>query len=280
MSQLGRVLGYAVAGTVCLAGLPAAGQVNNGSFETGSYTWNGQVAQSLFPGSTVMAGWTVVNGELAAIGPGNSFGIVAHQGNVSLDLAGYDDAPPYGGVTQNVATNAGARYRLSYWIGAFGVGTQSKVTATAGGTSNVGTGPVTVGNTGVTWTLATLDFLATSGVTAISLIGAQSSNGGNYIGLDDVSLQLTSLAGDANNDGRVDADDYALIDRGNAMHLSGWWNGDFSGDGTVNAADYQIIDAAYAQSHAPLLMVPEPALATVMAGAASVMARGRRRVTR
>jgi parallel beta-helix repeat protein len=50
------------------------------------------------------------------------------------------------------------------------------------------------------------------------------------------------LAGDANWDGRINADDYALIDRGFARHLTGWSNGDFNGDGKVDSKDYLIID--------------------------------------
>jgi hypothetical protein len=52
--------------------------------------------------------------------------------------------------------------------------------------------------------------------------------------------------GDANMDGRIDADDYALIDRGYLRKLSGWTSGDFNGDNQVNAADYVYIDAALA----------------------------------
>jgi autotransporter-associated beta strand protein len=52
--------------------------------------------------------------------------------------------------------------------------------------------------------------------------------------------------GDANLDGKVNADDYALVDRGMAKHLTGWVNGDFNYDGVVNAADYLLMDRGYA----------------------------------
>ncbi|HZZ42480.1 MAG TPA: dockerin type I domain-containing protein [Tepidisphaeraceae bacterium] len=55
--------------------------------------------------------------------------------------------------------------------------------------------------------------------------------------------------GDANGDGVVNADDYALIDRGFAGQRVGWSNGDFNSDGLVDANDYLIIDTAYAQLH-------------------------------
>ncbi|HZZ43359.1 MAG TPA: hypothetical protein VFE58_10510 [Tepidisphaeraceae bacterium] len=51
--------------------------------------------------------------------------------------------------------------------------------------------------------------------------------------------------GDANMDGKVDADDYALIDRGRAKGLTGWINGDFNYDGVVNSADYMLMDRVY-----------------------------------
>lgn len=65
----------------------------------------------------------------------------------------------------------------------------------------------------------------------------------------------TRLPGDANSDGRLDADDYAVLDRslaaGNAQ--AHWFTGDFNNDGHVNAADYLILDAASALAAGGLL---------------------------
>ncbi|HZZ45048.1 MAG TPA: dockerin type I domain-containing protein [Tepidisphaeraceae bacterium] len=58
--------------------------------------------------------------------------------------------------------------------------------------------------------------------------------------------------GDANLDGKVNADDYALLDRGFAKHLTGWSNGDFNYDGIINSADYLLIDRAYALQGNPI----------------------------
>ena len=55
------------------------------------------------------------------------------------------------------------------------------------------------------------------------------------------TLQVAKF-GDANGNGRIDADDYATIDRARAKGLTGWVNGDFNYDGTVNAGDYLLID--------------------------------------
>lgn len=67
-----------------------------------------------------------------------------------------------------------------------------------------------------------------------------------------VTYLLANLTGDANLDGRIGPDDYALLDRGFAKHLTGWGNGDFNNDGVVNQADYLMIDATYAQQEGGL----------------------------
>ena len=73
-----------------------------------------------------------------------------------------------------------------------------------------------------------------------------------------VTWSLTLFAdGDANGDGLLTADDYALLDRGLAMGLSGWSNGDFDASGVVDVPDYLIIDRALALSHGGTL---DPAL--------------------
>ena len=60
----------------------------------------------------------------------------------------------------------------------------------------------------------------------------------------DIGWQVR-LPGDANVNGKVDRDDFTLIDRGYAKHLTGWSNGDFNADGTIDAKDYQVIDMYY-----------------------------------
>lgn len=68
-------------------------------------------------------------------------------------------------------------------------------------------------------------------------------------------IKLT-YAGDANLDGIINADDYALIDRTFAQHLTSnsamWSGGDFNYDGQVTSADYLLIDRVYLQQDAPL----------------------------
>jgi hypothetical protein len=60
-----------------------------------------------------------------------------------------------------------------------------------------------------------------------------------------------SQNGDANHDGLVNADDYAIIDRAFAKHVADprWTDGDFNSDGTLTAADYTLIDTEFARTH-------------------------------
>ena len=104
---------------------------------------------------------------------------------------------------------------------------------------------------------------------------------------DDFSIRVTPvvtisdaplLAGDANLDGVIGPDDFALIDRGAAMGLSGWSNGDFDEDGDVDSADYSIINNAFAQQNGAGLMgvVPEPAGVAIGVGTVVMMMRRKR----
>ena len=58
-------------------------------------------------------------------------------------------------------------------------------------------------------------------------------------------LVKTTVYGDANLDGHVDASDYSDIDNGYLTNATGWSNGDFNYDGTINGSDYTLIDNAF-----------------------------------
>jgi hypothetical protein len=92
------------------------------------------------------------------------------------------------------------------------------------------------------------------------------------------------LPGDANGNGVIDADDFALFDRGRAKGLTGWSGGDFNGDNVVDGADAAILNAAYSEQQGGagasglFAVVPEPASMGVCGLAAlSLTARRRRR---
>lgn len=178
----------------CFAGLLAAvltssaasaALVTNGSFEDAThFSGDANDTMSLDPGSTAMTGWTVTNGTLAWIGPTNTFGLTAQDGGYFLDLTGYHDNTPYGGVTQTISTNSGTQYALSFYLGSSSqYGIPDSITATAGGASATFTSTNLTPNS--TWELETLFFTATGSSTDISLVG---NSGDKYIGLDDVAV--------------------------------------------------------------------------------------------
>ncbi|HZZ42833.1 MAG TPA: SdrD B-like domain-containing protein [Tepidisphaeraceae bacterium] len=66
-----------------------------------------------------------------------------------------------------------------------------------------------------------------------------STYNGQAVGSSAVIVKYTYY-GDATLNGKVDADDLALTDRGRAKGLSSWLYGDFNYDGAVNTADYSL----------------------------------------
>ncbi|HZZ42452.1 MAG TPA: dockerin type I repeat-containing protein [Tepidisphaeraceae bacterium] len=87
-----------------------------------------------------------------------------------------------------------------------------------------------------------------NGAGLTSSAAASDSTRSTAIGYLDDGTQITihrTIYGDANLDGRINADDYALADRGLAKHLAGWVNGDFNYDGSVTAGDYLLLEGSY-----------------------------------
>ena len=180
-----------LAAVVLSVGLPShANLLSNGSFESGNFVPDASDTMSLGVGATDMTGWTVQNAALAWIGPSNPFSLTASDGGYFLDLSGYHDNAPYGGVSlsQNIATTVGTQYRLSFDIGtspAYDTAAVS-VQVTAGvGSSTFTSIPLLVNQ----WESFLFDFTATSASTAISLVGQAATNE-KYIGLDNVSLTV------------------------------------------------------------------------------------------
>lgn len=175
---------------VTAASPASANLLTNGSFEdTTNFSNNGQDTMVLSPGSTAMPGWTVISNDLAWIGPTNPFGLSASQGSYFLDLTSYSDSGPYGGVKQSISTVASAGYKLTFDLGgATQWGADDSLTACAGATCSL----FSISATGTDdWASESLDFTGTGSPMEISLTG---SSGTYYIGLDNVSVDLTSKA--------------------------------------------------------------------------------------
>ena len=186
------VLGVAVVGAATTTA--KANLLVNGSFESGTFVPDGNLANSLGVGSTAMTGWTVVSGELAWIDTGNTFGIVPQNGIKSLDLTGYHNSSPFGGVRQTVSTCAGCGYQLTFYLGSDprggiqdGIGVQINGGAATSFTSTNN------GSQSNLWELETVNFVASGTSTIIDLIGNLAAS--HYIGLDNVDLEQTSGVG-------------------------------------------------------------------------------------
>jgi hypothetical protein len=165
-----------------------ANLISNGSFESGNFVPNAQDTMVLTVGATDITDWTVQNASLAWIGPANPFGLSASDGSYFLDLSGYHDNAPYGGVlqSQTIATTVGAQYRVTFDIGtdpqydSAPVGVQ----VTAGSSSSSFTSTPLNPNQ---WESFSFDFIATSTATTLSLVG-QAGTDEKYVGLDNVSV--------------------------------------------------------------------------------------------
>ena len=165
-----------------------ANLLTNGSFESGNFIPDANDTMSLLLGATDMTGWTVENAALAWIGPSNPFSLSASDGGYFLDLTGYHDSAPSGGVQQTIATTIGQEYELTFDLGTDPVYNTEPVSiqVTAGSDSDTFTSTPLNPNQ---WQSFSFDFTATSSSTTISLDG-QASTGQKYVGLDNVSVQV------------------------------------------------------------------------------------------
>jgi hypothetical protein len=171
-----------------------AAAFTNGGFDLGVFddaSANGHVI-SLPVGSTVLTGWTVVGGETAWARNDNAFiPNSATNGNYLLDLTGFHDSAPYGGVTQTVDTVLGNFYTLGFDLISFESDSRYRgpvaLTASAGSVSQTFTFTPPAGSTGVRSSHFTLPFTATGTTTKLTLQGTLST-GGQFLGLDNVTL--------------------------------------------------------------------------------------------
>lgn len=179
----------------------AANPVANGDFDNIGGVWvnnTGLGSDDLqTSGSTNIPGWTNVPGSANEfwVGATNSYNLSAAPGNGSqyfVDLTGQANSKPYGGLEQVIATSPGAKYVLSFDLGAStewnssGLGAAA-LTASAGGASQLYTLSPSTENQ---WAAETLSFTATGKTTTIEFL-ADSAYTSKYVGLDTVSVQQT-----------------------------------------------------------------------------------------
>jgi hypothetical protein len=164
--------------------------ITNGSFELGNFVDDGNGTDSFLAGPTAITGWTAVGRQVSWIRSPNPWFLSAQDGSHFLDLTGYITGAPFGGVTQTIATNVGQQYDLSFFLGSYTQrwgGPPVAIVATAGSTNQTFT--VSTTSNASTWTPFSMLFTATSANTTITLTG---SAGAEYIGLDNVSVDLAS----------------------------------------------------------------------------------------
>jgi hypothetical protein len=155
-------------------------------------------AMSLALGSTDIAGWVVTGAEIAWITNSNPLGLSTPYGSMFIDLTGFHDSVPYGGIQQTVTTSPGQNYTLSFSLGVdqSNPGYSGPVSVQASLLSGM---VATTTTSGGNWQTFGFTLLANSVATPLTIIGA-STAGGQFIGLGKVSatsgtpaLRITSV---------------------------------------------------------------------------------------
>lgn len=161
-----------------------ANLVTNGSFELGGYIPSSNDTMTLNVGSTAMDKWIVTNDAIAWIGSANPWSLTANEGNYFLDLTDFSTGAPFGSVYQNITTDIGQSYQLSFDLGSSNLwGRPSAIEVSAAGLSNIFTSNIIGGVSD--WDQFSMVFTANAAMTTIVLGGV---TGSQYIGLDNVSV--------------------------------------------------------------------------------------------
>jgi hypothetical protein len=171
--------------------LPAQNLVTNGGFELGPFNPAADGFEDDSPGDASLAGWTVLGLTINRGINSNPYGIKTEDGDFFMDLTGHQNVPPYGGVSQTIATVIGGRYYFSFKLGTYQddptFSGPIAVLASAGTNSMQFTyDPRSTGNQ---WATFGFVFSADDAATTVSLAGV---SGKNYIGLDAVSVVPTT----------------------------------------------------------------------------------------
>jgi Protein of unknown function (DUF642) len=171
----------------------SAAIILNGSFEnplvtSGSYT-------NFSAGSTSITGWTVVGVDSALTsGAFLQSGITfqAQSGNQWLDLAGVTSNSNASGVRQDIATDFGQAYELSFYVGSATDGTfffPTTVDLSINGGSRSSYFNPAAPTTMLDWELFTVPFTATGSITSLTFYNGAAPNNYNSA-LDNVSVTV------------------------------------------------------------------------------------------
>lgn len=201
-----------VLGSLVLVNPAQANLIVNGSFElpavqAGSFT-------NFLSGSTAISGWTVVGIDSSLVSTSfQQSGITfeAQDGNQWIDLAGVTSNSKTSGVTQDVSTVVGAQYLLSFYVGSATDGRlffPTTIDLSIDGGARTHFTNSTAPSDALDWQLFTVNFTASSSLTAITFFNGSESN--NFLsGLDTVSLTAVPLPGA-----------FALMAAGNVLLLA------------------------------------------------------------
>ena len=187
---------YAVAAVILAAAAPAAAAnlVVNGGFEASPAPSGGY---SQYFGGNSFTGWTVTGNDVIVIDKNyQESGLVFNPngGNNAIDLTGAGNTGPADGITQTIATVAGRKYTLSFFVGnaspTGGNGTYYTLPSTLNLSINGGAllnfTNATNDNFAINWRAFTTTFVATGATTLAFSNGTPAAD--NMLGLDDVTL--------------------------------------------------------------------------------------------
>jgi hypothetical protein len=200
----------------------------------GQVTFSGNAANAN-AGMTI----TVQTGATATLGAAQHWSGLSIEGTGKLDIKDkaiardYTGASPIGGWNSSVYTGISGMIQSGRNGGAWnGSGIMTSMAAAMAGQTTVGVGEASA---------------------VLGITGSQTAMWqGKSVDSTTVLIKYT-YAGDANLDGTINADDYAIIDLYSLTPGSSGFNrGDFNYDGSINADDYALIDT--------IAMQPTPTL--------------------
>ncbi len=112
---------FATVAAVAGASSASANLLGDPGFEATALS--GQQLATYYAGQSFGGAWTVAGGQVTVVpttyteGSGPPIVFNAHGGNNWLDLTGLGNAGPTDGIYQDIATTAGRRYDLSFYVG-------------------------------------------------------------------------------------------------------------------------------------------------------------------